>query len=97
MESQSICALKQVVVLPTSFMMGLIVIEILVSCTLRGITEVQVMVRVCHTVPTSFVSAMVHLKAYWRLIDSLEAFHTQNLVTSLCSYGFRQLTSCMRL
>ena len=77
-------------------MMGLIVIEILVSCTLRGITEVQV-VRVCHTVPTSFVSAMVRLKAYWRLIDSLEAFHTQNLVTCLCLYGSRQLTSCMRL
>ena len=46
-------------------MMSLIVIQILASCdSLREITAVQVIVRACHTVPTSFVLATARLKAY---------------------------------
>ena len=46
-------------------MMSLIIIQILVSCnSLREITAVRLMVRACHTVPTSFVLATVRLKAY---------------------------------
>ena len=56
-------------------MVGMIVIKTLVSCdSLHGITVVKVIVRVCHTVPTSFVLATALLGAYWRLTYYLEGF-----------------------
>ena len=82
--------------LPTSFMMDLNVIEILVSCdNLRGITAVQVIVRVCHTVPSSLVLGTARLKAYWRLKYPFKVSGNQDVVMSLCSYRFQQLNSCM--
>ena len=51
-------------ILPTGFMIGLIIIEILLSCDkLHRVTAVQVLIRACHIVPISFVLAMARLQS----------------------------------